>query len=199
MKGSLGEQFYDREKLKEMAQKNFILVDLEKQPSGVKLYRDDVHFPFTSFTDKEKFINEFLRIYCKDAKCPDQRVVDALTEFTKQLLYDPKPYNNNQSEMGHCASKIVSILDNFYRFKLSDYNLICNRNVEVNKCIRFPDQKSEKSRAGGQKPDFFLQQQPTKDIPLAPLWYLHEEKIEEKNLKDDFVKLCNLARAALDW
>ena len=181
-----------------MAQKNYILVNPQNRKSDVKLC-DDTCFPFTAFTNTKEFIKEFFDFYCEKSECPNEIIEKGLVDFVQAIMYDPKSHSNKQSEMSQCISKIGPILDNFYRFKLKEHSLISNRNVEVNHYIRFPDKKTDKPRAGGKKPDFFLQQEPNKDVPMASLWYLHEEKIEEKQLKNDFVKLCNLARAALDW
>ena len=193
IKTSVEQPFYDVEKLKEMAEKGSIILS-----SSNEQFKSDVSFPFTSFIDETKFIETFLEKYCENGKDP-QKILNGLVKFTKELLYDPKTYRN-QSEMGHRVSKIVPILDNFYRFKLDEYDLTCNRNVEVNDYVRIPDQKSYKSAARGKKPDFFLQQADTDATDfITPIWYLHEEKLNDKKLSGDFVKLCCLARGALDW
>ena len=177
-----------------MAEKGSIILSWKE----FKQSNSDISFPFTSFTNEDKFIETFIEKYCENSK-DSQSILDGLVKFTKELLYDPKIYSN-QSEMGHCVSKIVPILDNFYRFKLDEYDLTCNRNVEVNDYVRIPDQKSHKSAAGGKKPDFFLQQAATDATGfITPIWYLHEEKLNDKKLSGDFVKLCCLARGALDW
>lgn len=193
----LEEVFYDYEQLREMAQKNFILVKSQNQNSGVEVC-DDTCFPFTSFTNSKKFGEELINLYCQGADF-DEDTKEKLAKFTQEVLYNSVPHNNKQSEMGHCVSQIGPALDHFYRFKLKEYNIVSNRNVEVNNCIRSPDKKSINAKVGGKKPDFFLKQELCEGISITPLWYLHEEKIEERQLKDDFVKLCNLARGALDW